>query len=639
MTGGRRLGRAPAGAAPESPGGPFSAAPAPRSDGPLGATVIPGGGVRFRVWAPRVRRMDVRIVAPFERTISMRRVEGDVFEATVEEAAAGAAYVYVIDGAAARPDPRSRRQARGVHGPSTVVDPAAFPWTDVAWRGLDLAACVFYECHVGSFTPEGTFDAAVERLSHLRDLGVTVLELMPVGAFPGTRGWGYDGVHPFAPQESYGGPDGLRRLVDAAHRAGLGVALDVVYNHLGPEGNYLREFGPYFTSRYLVPWGEAVNFDGADALEVRRWAAENAAAWVREYRVDALRLDAVHAIFDSSPRHVLTDVAEAARAEAARRGVPVHVVAESALNDQAISLPAAAGGLGLDSQWNDEVHHALRTAITREAPGYLAPYGRMADLARALTHGFVGPGTDVRTRASISGDATALGGHGLVAFLQNHDQVANASGGLRFAALAGVEAAKAAAAVVLCAPHLPMLFMGEEWAEAAPFLFFADFGDEALRAAVRAGRVREMRELGFDAAAGDPFAPETLARSRLDWSAPAREPHAAVLRLYRDLLALRRSTPALRNGRKDLTRRRFDEEARTILLERRDPAAPPALLVANLGADPATLRVEASAPLALALWTAAALYAGPGAPPPPARIAGADSVALAPRSAAIFTGE
>ena len=350
----------------------------------FGAYAVPGDGVRFRVWAPRARMLDVRIVAPAPRTVRLDRRADEVFEATVPGIGAGADYLYVIDGRTERPDPVSRWQPHGVHGPSRVVDLGAFHWTDGTWAGFPVEDYVLYELHVGTFTPEGTFEGAIAKLPYLRELGVTAVELMPVAEFPGARNWGYDGVQLYAPQSTYGGPEGLRRLVDACHHHGLAVVLDVVYNHLGPEGNCLADYGPYFSARYRTPWGEAVNFDGPLSDEVRRYFVDNARYWIAEYHVDGLRLDAVHGILDRGARHVLMELAEAVHAQAHALGRRSFVIAESNLNDVRVINPVEAGGYGVDAQWNDDFHHALHALLTGSQHGYFADFGRMDDLRKAI---------------------------------------------------------------------------------------------------------------------------------------------------------------------------------------------------------------------------------------------------------------
>ncbi len=395
----------------------------------LGATVR-DDGVVFRAWAPRCRTLDVVIEG--RRPLAMTRQDDGLFEGMVAGLPSGTRYQYRLDGERYRPDPASRFQPEGVHGPSTVVNPASFPWTDRAFTGHALADLVIYELHVGTFTAAGTFEAIVPHLPNLVELGVTAVELMPVAEFPGSRNWGYDGVHLFAAQSTYGGPRGLRRLVDACHAHGLSVILDVVYNHLGPEGNYLGEFGPYFTDRYRTPWGGAVNFDGPEAEGVRRHFVENARAWVRECHVDGLRLDAIHAIFDAGPTHILTEISTAVREEARALGRPVHIMAESHDNDRRLMLPAAEGGIGLDAVWSDDFHHAVHVRLTGERGGYYADFTEPRRLATALAEGFAFQGEYSeyfrRDRGTPSAD---LPGERFVICVQNHDQVGNRAQGDR----------------------------------------------------------------------------------------------------------------------------------------------------------------------------------------------------------------
>src|SRR3989441_7624234 len=448
-------------------------------------------GVSFRVWAPRCQSVD--LVLEGRPPLAMSRGDEGIFEMTVPRVGAGARYQYRLDGERHRPDPTSRWQPDGVHGPSAVVDPTAFGWTDAGFRGHALADLVFYELHVGAFTQAGSFEAVIGHLESLADLGVTAIEIMPVAEFPGSRNWGYDGVHLFAPQSTYGGPRGLRRLVDACHSRGLSVFLDVVYNHLGPEGNYLAEYGPYFTDRYSTPWGPAVNFDGAGCEGVRRHVTENGRMWVSEFHVDGFRLDAVHAIHDASPVHILTEFADAVRGEAARLGRRVHVVAESHDNDRRLVLPTSAGGLGLDAVWSDDFHHALHRTLTGEAAGYYRDFRLDNHLQRGIAQGFAFQGEPSeywgRPRGTPSAD---LPGDRFVIFLQNHDQVGNRAQGERLGALLSFEAVKLAAGLLFVTPAIPLLFMGEEYGETARFQFFASFLDRNLAEAVRHGRAEEL---------------------------------------------------------------------------------------------------------------------------------------------------
>jgi maltooligosyltrehalose trehalohydrolase len=457
----------------------------------------------------------------------------------------GQRYAYRLDGGPERPDPCSRWQPDGVHRPSAVLFPERFPWTDHGWAGLPREDLVFYELHVGTFTPEGTFDAVRRRLPELADLGVTAVELMPVAQFPGGRNWGYDGVHPFAPQNTYGGPHGLARLVDACHAAGLAVCLDVVYNHLGPEGNYLAEFAPYFSGVYRTPWGPALNYDGPDSDPVRDFVLNNARLWLGAYHLDGLRLDAVHAVHDASPRHILREVGEAARAAAGGR--QVHVIAESLRNDVRMVLPPERGGHGLDAEWNEDFHHALHAYLTGERHGKYADFGPAASLVKALEDTFVLDGVYSRYRRRRWGaPAGGLPGERFVIGVQNHDHVGNRARGERLAALLPPPARRLAASLMLLAPSLPLLFMGEEYGEDNPFLFFCSFLDGRLAQNVRDGRRRDYQLAGE---VPDPQAESTFAASRLSWSWPEGSPSAGLRRLYADLLAARRRWPPLRDFR------------------------------------------------------------------------------------------
>ncbi|MEW5762745.1 MAG: malto-oligosyltrehalose trehalohydrolase [Bacillota bacterium] len=511
-----------------------------------GAVYLGGGRCRFCVWAPRAERVAVRVVAPREYTVPLARDERGYHSGTIEGIAPGARYFYVLDGEKERPDPASRYQPEGVHGPSQVVDPGAFPWSDREWRAPALPDLVLYELHVGTFTPEGTFAAVIPHLDELRELGVNAIELMPVAQFPGTRNWGYDGAYPFAVQNSYGGPEGLRQLVDACHRRGLAVILDVVYNHLGPEGNYLPDFGPYFTDRYRTPWGAALNFDGPGCDEVRRFFIANALYWLEEFHVDGLRLDAVHAIVDTSATPFLEELAAAVHRRAGELGRRVHVIAESDLNDPRLVRPRELGGMGLDAQWSDDFHHALHALLTGERHGYYRDFGRVRDLARAFREGYVYTGQYSPYRQRRHGRAPHLcPAHRFVVFAQNHDQVGNRARGERLSALTDFAGLKLAAAALLLSPFVPLIFMGEEYGETAPFLYFTDHPDPALGEAVRAGRRREFAAFAWQGEVPDPQDETTFLRSRLRREL-ARAGHHRVLReFYRHLIALRRELPAL----------------------------------------------------------------------------------------------
>ncbi|HEX9780549.1 MAG TPA: malto-oligosyltrehalose trehalohydrolase, partial [bacterium] len=573
------------------------------------------------------------------RTAPMEPAGAGYHRAVVEDVPVGARYRYRLDGGRTLPDPASRWQPDGVHGASAVA-PEPFPWTDHAWRGRALTDYVLYELHVGTATPEGTFEALIPMLDGLRDLGVTAIELMPVAQFPGRRNWGYDGAYPFAPQHSYGGPGGLRRLIDAAHERGLAVTLDVVYNHLGPEGNDLGAFGPYFTDRYRGPWGAAINFDGPGSDEVRRYFIENALGWVRDFHVDALRLDAIHGIFDVSARPFLAELGAAVHAEAGRAGRAVHVIPESDLNDPRAIRPAELGGWGLDAQWNDDFHHALHALLTGERQGYYRDFGTLEDLASAWREGYVYAGRHSAFRGRRHGaPARACGADRFVIFSQNHDQVGNRMLGERLSALAPFDALKLAAGMVLFAPGIPLLFMGEEYGETAPFLYFIEHGDPGLIEAVRQGRSREFAAFGWQASPPDPQAEDTFRRSRLT-PAPALEGrHRALREFYREALALRRAHPALARADRDGLAVTVEEAARLFLARRGAPGSS-VFLMFHFGAQPAVRGV----PVPPGRWrkrldSAEWRWAGPGSAVPEDAAPGAAQWPLAPYQCAVFAEE
>jgi maltooligosyltrehalose trehalohydrolase len=499
----------------------------------------------------------------------MKRVGPEWFRAQME-LADGADYLLSVDGGEPRPDPRGPWQPRGPHGPSCTVDHSRFEWTDGNWRGFPLADAVVYELHAGTFSSEGTYDGILTRLDHLVELGINVLELMPVAEFPGERGWGYDGVDLYAPHHAYGGPDGLKRVVDACHARGLAVILDVVYNHLGPSGNYLGEFGPYFTDRYATPWGAAMNLDGADSDEVRRFIVDNALMWLRDYHCDGLRLDAVHAIVDTSVVHILEQIAVEVGALEADLGRRLWVIAESALNDPRLVRSRDVGGYGLDAQWSDDFHHALHAVLTGESTGYYLDFGRVADIAAALEKAFVYDGRYSSYRRRTHGrSTTGLSGHSFLAYAQDHDQIGNRARGERLSHLASRSLLKVAAALVLTSPFVPMLFQGEEWGAGSPFLYFTDHSDEELGRAVGEGRKREFVAFGWrPEEIPDPQDLQTFERSKLDWSEIESPPHAELLDWHRRLIDLRRRTPDLKDGRMSALRTTFDDDERWLVVER-----------------------------------------------------------------------
>ncbi|MBA2436847.1 MAG: malto-oligosyltrehalose trehalohydrolase [Acidimicrobiia bacterium] len=521
----------------------------------------------FRVWAPRVERVEVDLGG---RLVVLRDAGRGWFEAEVAEAGPGDDYAFRLDGSDPLPDPRSAHQPHGVIGPSRLVDHGASTWTDTRWRGFHLPSAVLYELHVGTFSPEGTFDGAVARLDHLVDLGITAVEVMPVAQFPGMRNWGYDGVDLYAPHHGYGGPEGLKRLVDACHARDLGVILDVVYNHLGPEGNHLERFGPYFTSFYSTPWGQAVNFDQAGSDEVRRFVIDNAIGWLRDYHIDGLRLDAVHAIVDTSATHVLEQLAVEVAELAATAGRPLWLIAESDLNDPRVVRARDCGGHGIDAQWSDDFHHALHTALTGEEEGYYGDFGSLADLATALEQVWVYAGRWAPTRQRTHGRApTGVPGWCFLGYMQNHDQVGNRAVGDRISASLSTARVKVGAALYLTAPFVPMVFQGEEWAASAPFQYFTSHEDPELGWLVRQGRRAEFAAFGWTPEqVPDPQDLSTFERSKPDWDEARQAPHEEVLDWYRTLIALRRSTPGLSDGRLDRVAVRYDEQAGWLVIER-----------------------------------------------------------------------
>lgn len=507
------------------------------------------GSVRWRVWAPKASKVDL-VLGKGERCrhYPMQREERGFFHHALHDVLEGQRYAYRLDGGPERPDPCSLWQPEGVHRHSAVLWPERLPWSHQGWKGIPREDLVFYELHVGTFTPEGTFQAAIPRLESLRQFGVTAIQLMPVAQFPGTRNWGYDGVHPYAPQNSYGGPLGLQQLVDACHAAGLAIFLDVVYNHLGPEGNYLNEFGPYFTDRYRTPWGSAFNYDRAGSDIVRDFVLDNVLMWLEEYHVDGLRLDAIHAICDSSARPLLQAIKDVANDVSARTARTVHIIAESDLNDPRILLQVERGGCGLDGQWSDDFHHAVHTHLTGERQGYYVDYGEVQDLPRVLEQPFLYAGKYSPHRDRKYGaPATGLSGAQFVVALQNHDQIGNRARGDRLTTLLSPSALRLAASLLMFSPYLPLLFMGEEYGEDRPFQFFCSFEDTQLIENVRNGRRREFATFGWRGEIPDPQAESTFNHCVLSWAWPEASRQAAMRKLYGDLLTARRSWPVLRD--------------------------------------------------------------------------------------------
>ena len=522
------------------------------------------------VWAPKPTRLRLRLG---DETLPMHRGDDGWWTPATAEVPADARYGYLIDDERApRPDPRSRRQPDGVHELSQRFDPAAFGWTDHAWTGRPLAGGVIYELHIGTFTHEGTLDAAIDRLDHLVDLGVTHVEVLPVNAFNGRWNWGYDGVLWYAVQETYGGPEAYQRFVDAAHARGLAVIQDVVYNHLGPSGNYLPEFGPYFAEGGANTWGTSMNLDEAQSDEVRRYIIDNALMWLSEMHVDGLRLDAVHALVDHRAKHLLEQLAEEVAVLSAHQSRPLTLIAESDLNDPTLITSREAHGFGLDAQWSDDYHHALHVALTGETTGYYADFEGLSVLSRVLTHGFVHDGTWSSFRERLHGrpiDRLTTPTSRLVTFAQDHDQIGNRAAGDRLSQTLSPARLAVGAVLNLLTPFTPMLFMGEEWGASTPWQFFTSHPEHDLGEATAKGRIEEFAKMGWNPDdVPDPQDPATFERSKLDWSEPGQGRHAELLELHRRLIALRRQQSDLTDPRFTTTEAAADDEAAVLVLQR-----------------------------------------------------------------------
>jgi len=518
----------------------------------MGARYLGKETTRFRVWAPFRNSVVVRLEGKNQRELmALSPEERGYWSAEIPGACPGDSYVILLDDDLVRPDPASRYQPDTVHGPSEVVD-TSYPWSDGSWANLPLEDLIFYEIHPGTFTPQGTLRAIIPRLDELASMGVTCLNLMPAAQFPGGRNWGYDGVLPFAVQNTYGGPRALRELVDACHARGLAVVLDVVYNHLGPEGNYLADFGPYFTEQYATPWGPALNFDGAYSDEVRNFFIDNALTWIEDFHLDGLRLDAVHAIFDMSARPFLQELATEVGHLALRLGKPVHLLPESDANDSRLIREQPLGGLGHSAQWADDFHHSVHSLLTGERQGYYLDFGCAWHLKKALTQGYVYDGIYSPYRRRRHGNsAKDRSGRQFVVYTQNHDQVGNRMQGERLSGLIPFEADKLAAGLLLSSPFLPLIFMGQEYGETAPFRFFVSHGDDWLLEAVREGRKREFAAFDWPGEPPDPQDPETFAGCVLDWDKRRNGRYHTLAGLYSALIRLRRNIPALRDLRLD----------------------------------------------------------------------------------------
>jgi maltooligosyltrehalose trehalohydrolase len=521
----------------------------------------------FSVWAPLPKKVELQLNGDL---LPMSRQDDGWWTAEAAGAKPGDRYGFMLDGAGPFPDPRSPYQPEGVHKLSKLTEENSFPWSSRNFQAPPLESAIIYELHIGTFTPQGTFLAAIERLGHLVALGVTHVELMPIVEFAGNHGWGYDGVDLFAPHHAYGTPDDLKKLIDTCHARGLAVILDVVYNHLGPSGNYLTKFGPYFTKKFASPWGEGINFDGPDSHEVRRFFCDNALRWLREFHFDGLRLDAVHGILDTSAVHFLEQLKIEVEKLSAQLGRHLALIPESDLNDPRLLWSRERGGFQLDAQWSDDFHHALHTVLTGERTGYYSDFGTIAALAKALRRAFVYDGTYSEHRRRVHGRSIeGLSGHRFLAYLQNHDQVGNRARGDRSSHLMGPGKLKIAAALVLASPFVPMLFQGEEWGATSPFFYFTDYQEPELAKAVREGRCREFAAFGWKPEdTADPQARETFEQSKLKWAEVSEKPHADLLDWHKRLIQLRRAELDLADGDLENVSVQYDEKERWIILKR-----------------------------------------------------------------------
>jgi maltooligosyltrehalose trehalohydrolase len=533
----------------------------------IGSNYIGNGRCEFTVWAPAYEEVAVQIVSPANRLIPMQKDEWGYWKAIAEDIEPGTLYFYKLKGEADKPDPASHSQPKDVHGPSSVVDHSKMNWTDAGWSGIPLEEMIIYELHVGTFTLEGTFEAIIPRLRELYEFGINAIELMPIGQFPGNRNWGYDGVFPFAPQNSYGGSEGLKKLVDAAHQQGISIILDVIYNHFGPEGDYVSDYGPYFTSSYKTPWGDAINFDKEYSYGVRNYFIENALYWFRDYHIDALRLDASDHLYDIGVKYFLQELAENVDSLSKKQGRKLYLTAENDLSDTKIIRSIESGGYGIDAQWNDAFHHCLHTLLTGEEAGYYEDYGTCEYMAKAFKEGFVYSGQYSPFRKKFHGsDSSAIPGHQFVVFTQNHDQVGNRMLGERLSHLVSFEALKLAAGVLLLAPNIPLIFMGEEYAEDAPFLYFVSHTDPDLVTVVKEGRQKDFAAFQGEGEFMDPFSPDTFNKCQLNWEKRQEGKHKIMLELYQHLIQLRRTIPALKQLDKQNLEASVIEEDKLLLL-------------------------------------------------------------------------
>ncbi len=591
----------------------------------------------FKVWAPFKEHMQVHITRPYERFVQMRKDEYGYWHASLENVPAGIGYFYLIDKEKSLPDPASHYQPEGVHKESYVVNHDLYSWGDRGWEGIALREMIFYELHVGTFTPEGSFDGVVAKLDYLKKLGINAVELLPVAQFPGRRNWGYDGVYPFAVQASYGGPDGLKRLIDACHQNGIAVILDVVYNHLGPEGNYLSNFAPYFTDKYHTPWGSAVNYDDSYSYGVREYVIENALYWLREFHIDGLRLDAVHGIFDTGAKHILEQLAESVEEFGRRDGRTRYLIAESDLNDTRLIRSRDLGGYGLHAQWSDDFHHAVHSMITGERGGYYEDFGGVDHIVKAYNDAFVYDWRYSNHRKRFHGNsARDLPPSHMVVCTQNHDQIGNRMLGERLSMLVSREAQKLSAGILLLSPYLPLLFQGQEYGETAPFLYFIDHNDPDLIEAVRKGRKQEFSSFKWAGEPPDPAAPETFEASGLRWASLEEEEHAVMFEWYRRLIQIRRSTVALQvSDHEQVRAKKINDKAVTVHFSN---GGAHAISFMNFGKEAQKVQYSYNKPAKLIEDSSREQWMGRGTDLPDTVKTG-DTMILSAQSFALFTAE
>lgn len=591
----------------------------------------------FQIWAPVAKQITLLDLTG-DRKIELERVgEKGYWKKEVEKCAPGMRYKYCIDGNDSYPDPASLSQPEGVHGASEVISPKDYQWSDSSWEGIPREEMIIYEVHPGTFSGSGDFKGITERIDHLVELGINTIEIMPVAQFSGKRNWGYDGVYPFAVHDSYGGAEGLMKLVDACHQNDIAVILDVVYNHFGPEGNYVSNFGPYFTGNYSTPWGKPINFDGPHSDEVRNYFIQNALMWCRDFHIDGLRLDAVHAIYDFSAKHILLELAENLEQLEDENERKYHLIAESHLNDIRYISSAEAGGYGMDAQWSDDFHHALHVVATREQMGYYSDYSNIKDLSKAISESFVYDGKYSAFRKKTYGtDASERDGDQFVIFAQNHDQVGNRKYGERLISLTSFEMAKVAAGAMFMTPNIPMLFMGEEYAERNPFLYFVSHLDPNLNTAVREGRRREFKSFFKDGKeAPDPASEKTYNDSRLSWRIGNSTEKQAMFDYYKALISLRRNHAALKTT--DKKNMRVSDFDNSVMIERwKDKEF--LLVIMNFGDSPGAAKIPAGlkGDFVKIIDSAAEKWNGPGETAPD-KLTANDQIAMPESSIIIYS--